>query len=166
MPTRWSKAKEDPTKLEEYREYNRKKQQEYRRKDPKKATRQSREDHERLMSDPERLEKKRAYAREYQRQYRQNNFRAWKSGKLKSAYGITIEEYEEMYERQEGVCALCGRAETSTYRSEPRRLAVDHCHDTGKVRALLCSNCNTGLGSFMHDPELLQRAISYLDRYR
>jgi hypothetical protein len=163
---RWSTAKGNPELEEEYRKYNREHARGYRADNPERAKRQHRKDHDRLMSDPERLEKKRAYARKRQKEYRENNLRAWKSGRLKSQYGITLEEYEEMYGDQNGLCALCGKPETSTYRGKTRKLAVDHCHGTGKVRALLCSNCNTGLGSFMHDPELLQRAISYLDRYR
>jgi len=116
------------------------------------------------MSDPERLEKKRAYARAYQKQYRENNPRAWKNGRLKSSYGITIDDYEKMYEDQNGLCALCGKRETSTYRGSPRKLAVDHCHETGKVRALLCTNCNTGLGSFFHNRALLRLAMDYIEQ--
>lgn len=60
---------------------------------------------------------------------------------LKRKYGITLAEYDQMLEEQHGVCAICGGADPSG-----RRLAVDHDHETGKVRGLLCTSCNTRLG--------------------
>ena len=73
-------------------------------------------------------------------------------------YGITREQYEDMYEQQEGCCAICSQHE-STF---TRALAVDHCHQTGKVRGLLCVNCNVGLGNFKDSEEFLTAAIAYL----
>ena len=70
-------------------------------------------------------------------------------------YGITPEHYDEMWARQEGCCAICG----GCY----EELAVDHCHRTGKVRALLCHLCNQGLGLFRESASHLQNAIAYLD---
>jgi hypothetical protein len=64
-----------------------------------------------------------------------------------------------MVEEQGGVCILCGGA------SPDRALAVDHDHASGSIRGLLCSTCNTGLGAFGDDPELLRRAIAYLDAH-
>ena len=70
-----------------------------------------------------------------------------RSAKLKYNYGITVEDYERMVEAQGGVCAICGK---SSQEANPghwkERLAVDHCHETGKVRGLLCNNCNAGIG--------------------
>lgn len=57
---------------------------------------------------------------------------------------------------QGGACLLCGNQNGS------KRLAVDHCHNTSKVRGLLCTNCNVGIGMFRHDPELLEKAKNYL----
>lgn len=87
---------------------------------------------------------------------------------LKSKYGITSTEYDEMLAAQDGVCAVCRQPET---RYDPRwrvtrRLAVDHCHTTGKVRGLLCFEHNSGLGKFADDPELLRAAAEYLERSR
>lgn len=69
----------------------------------------------------------------------------------KIKYGITIEEYKSMLQEQEGKCKLCNKEEhvrgTSLDR-KPKRLAVDHCHTTGKVRGLLCHNCNVMLGQY------------------
>ena len=80
-------------------------------------------------------------------------------GRLRSKFGIGLAEYLGMVEAQAGKCRLCGREEST----RQRRLAVDHCHSTGKVRGLLCHHCNTGLGNFMDDAGLLRRAILYLE---
>lgn len=72
-------------------------------------------------------------------------------------YGITLEQYNAMRAAQNGCCAICGITPT-----EKRQLHVDHCHSTGRVRALLCSPCNTQLGSY---EKLRDRATAYLDRY-
>ena len=59
---------------------------------------------------------------------------------------------------QGGGCAICGITVDPTH----KQLSVDHCHNSGKVRGLLCTLCNTALGSFKDDPELLQKAINYV----
>lgn len=80
---------------------------------------------------------------------------------LKKRYGITADEYDRMVEDQNGVCAIC---KTNTYggRGPGSRLAVDHHHETGKVRALLCSMCNQGIGMFKENVEVMQKALDYL----
>lgn len=75
------------------------------------------------------------------------------------AYGITLDEYKAMLAAQDGRCAICG-AESSD--ASKRRLCVDHCHGTGRVRGLLCGKCNIGIGQFNHDVDLLTKAIGYL----
>lgn len=72
------------------------------------------------------------------------------------AYGISPEEFNDMMERQGNLCAICRRPPGR------QRLHIDHCHTSGKVRALLCNGCNTGLGLFGDDPEVMLRAIAYL----
>lgn len=74
---------------------------------------------------------------------------------LRKNYGLTPEQYDEMLERQGGGCAICGKPPGDI------ALHVDHCHDTGRVRGLLCFSCNAGLGQFRHDPQLLGRAMDY-----
>lgn len=80
-------------------------------------------------------------------------------------YGITILNYEEILEKQNNVCAICGG--TGTERADHSKskcnLVVDHCHNTNKVRGLLCHTCNTALGQFKDSKQLLQKAIEYLD---
>ena len=77
-------------------------------------------------------------------------------------YGCTPDEYSAMFLRQQGRCAICRRAETRQYKGRVRNLAVDHDHETGKIRALLCGACNIGIGAFYHDPTRLRAARAYL----
>ena len=79
---------------------------------------------------------------------------------LKRTYGITVEQYDEMLASQGGVCAVCGR--------EPRddiSLHVDHDHETGAIRGLLCFRCNNSLGDLGDDPDLLRRAAAYIEAF-
>jgi hypothetical protein len=78
-------------------------------------------------------------------------------------FGITAEEYDALLVKQEYKCAICQLSETATRRGELKQLAVDHCHDTGRIRGLLCQRCNVGLGQFQDDAELLRAAISYME---
>lgn len=79
-------------------------------------------------------------------------------------YGITTEQYATMFTQQRGLCAICQQAETMTYRGTVKQLSVDHDHETGKVRGLLCAACNFALGKFKDDPTLLRSAADYLER--
>lgn len=73
-------------------------------------------------------------------------------------YGLSIEAYEELLERQNGCCAICREPAPGDL-----ALAADHDHATGAIRGLLCSRCNYGLGSFRDDPELLRTAVAYVN---
>jgi hypothetical protein len=78
-------------------------------------------------------------------------------------HGCEIEQYQALLEAQGGKCAICGTEEGHRSRyGRVCRLAVDHDHSTGKVRGLLCNNCNRGLGRFKDSIESLEAAISYL----
>jgi ribosomal protein L34E len=79
-------------------------------------------------------------------------------------YGITVEQYDEMREAQKHVCAICSRPETVVMRGKVKPLSVDHDHLTGKVRGLLCHECNVGLGKFKDNPRLLNAARHYIER--
>lgn len=79
---------------------------------------------------------------------------------LRGAYGITIDNYEDLLENQNFRCAICGVPETEVRNS---LLNVDHSHSTGQVRGLLCQSCNMALGQFQDDPSILFRAASYLN---
>jgi len=112
-----------------------------------------------------------------------NKYRAWEAGKYKKAfekhgdahrvkqilrkYKITVDNYFMMIEQQDNKCAICRKEETKMSTrslSGPKisPLGVDHCHKTGKVRALLCRKCNLGLGAFDDDIERMEVAIKYL----
>lgn len=105
-----------------------------------------------------------AQAAEYARAYRAANPDIYRDQHLRKTFGVTLEWYNAQLEAQGGVCAICKLPEQATHQKTglPRSYAVDHCHSAGRVRGLLCSKCNTGLGSFRDDPALLQSAIEYL----
>lgn len=77
-----------------------------------------------------------------------------RDNRLKRKYGIGLEDYEAMFASQSGACKICKSAEED--------LVVDHCHETGIVRGLLCNSCNWGLGNFKDNPDLLDAAKDYL----
>jgi len=81
-------------------------------------------------------------------------------------YGLTLEQYEGMLEFQDHKCKICGTHETENTldrNGNPRRLSIDHDHNTRQIRGLLCSPCNLALGGFKDSVESLQRAILYLE---
>lgn len=92
--------------------------------------------------------------------------RAWRSrnrdkvldNNLRVRYGIRLTDYNRMLDEQGGCCAICGTREWG--RKGPH---VDHNHETGEVRGILCSGCNTGLGQFHEDPNRMRLAIRYLE---
>ena len=79
-------------------------------------------------------------------------------------YGITTQDYDALLRQQGGVCAICGNGEPDAHGRTGKkfRLSVDHCHDTGAVRGLLCQKCNRAIGLLNDDPIRLRKAISYL----
>jgi len=79
---------------------------------------------------------------------------------LKSNFGITIDQWEALFDSQSRVCAICGCAETVG-----NGWHTDHCHKTQKIRAILCHLCNTGLGKFKDEPKLLRKAAEYVEKH-
>ena len=77
-------------------------------------------------------------------------------------YGLTAEAWDALFEAQGRSCAVC----QSTDPRAKRGWHVDHCHETGAVRGILCAGCNTGLGHFRDDIDALSKAIAYLKRYK
>ncbi len=106
----------------------------------------------------ENLEENRAKHREYY-QHRKEQI---KMNKVKSTYGLSVEEFAALLEQQGGVCAICG----GVNRDGNRALAIDHDHETGEVRGLLCGDCNRGLGCFKDNPSLMMIAIGYLSKLK
>ena len=78
--------------------------------------------------------------------------------RLKKLYNLSVDEYEQMYAEANGCCQVCGIKEEHLN----KRLAVDHCHTTGKVRGLLCTKCNTALGQLEDSLEIISSLYSYL----
>lgn len=96
-------------------------------------------------------------------EWRQNNLERvalnnWRKN-IRRDYGMTIEDYDIIYNNQEGCCAIC-KKHSSTFRI---RLAVDHDHETGKVRGLLCDRCNRGIGMLQDSPEICRQAAKYIE---
>lgn len=95
----------------------------------------------------------------YMREYRAKT-PGWKKKKrawdLKRNYGMTTEDYDSLYKAQNGRCAIC---------ECKCQLVVDHDHNTGDVRGLLCSTCNVGLGMLKEDPQIATSLVRYLEAY-
>jgi hypothetical protein len=87
----------------------------------------------------------------------------WKTFIVRT-YGITAEDYYNMLADQNNKCAVCESEEVNNSRISSGKLFIDHCHTTGKVRGLLCSKCNHGIGLLNDDTALLQKAIEYLNK--
>lgn len=84
---------------------------------------------------------------------------------LRKKFGIGIQEYDEMLEKQGGVCAICNEEEVTVRQGRVQSLSVDHCHETGNIRGLLCNSCNRALGKFKDSIEHLLAAASYLEEH-
>jgi hypothetical protein len=94
----------------------------------------------------------------YRREWNKKNVDRFWGYRLKQLYGISVEEYKALFEKQEGRCAICGK--------KPKgRLHVDHDHKTGKVRGLLCPVCNLRIGT-LETFGLVEKSIAYLEKYK
>lgn len=78
-------------------------------------------------------------------------------GRLARTYNLSAQDYDDMFARQDGKCAICFR--------KPQKIFIDHCHKTGKNRELLCINCNSLIGQAKDDIRILQSAIKYLETH-
>lgn len=85
---------------------------------------------------------------------------------LKTLYGLAHETYLAMLAEQDGKCAICGFTPAPGGKKAAARLHVDHDHDTGRVRALLCNGCNRGLGYLQDNPALLRAAADYIEQHK
>lgn len=122
---------------------------------------------ERLNNDPVRLQKRRESVRKWHLEHPEESFARYRKALLKYEYGLTQEQYDEMLTRQNGVCAICKQEETWSYKNgKIASLSVDHDHNTGKVRGLLCRDCNQSLGKFKDDHNLLRAAYEYLSIHK
>lgn len=104
---------------------------------------------------------KSASKKEYQKRYYEENKDRQRCKSFQKLYGITLEEYNQMLEEQDNQCGICGVQESEA----DVKLSVDHCHETGIIRGLLCRACNTGIGNLRDSIELLEKAVDYLNAY-
>jgi Recombination endonuclease VII len=79
--------------------------------------------------------------------------------------GISVDDLLRMVEEQQGFCAICGAEETLSRSGKVQSLALDHNHETGEIRGLLCSKCNLALGLMDDNPDILRAALAYLTSY-
>lgn len=94
------------------------------------------------------------------KKYHKNNMSSFRNSMLKKSYGITLEDYNKMFLLQKGCCKICNRHQSEFKRA----LAVDHNHETKKIRGLLCPSCNTGIGHLQDSIDILKKAIEYLEQ--
>jgi hypothetical protein len=115
-----------------------------------------------VVRHPAKKRQRAAYGR-YQRAGKPLSYRAYD---LKRSFGITMEQYQAAFVAQKGCCAICEKAETQRRNGQLKWLAVDHCHENGTLRGLLCANCNNGIGRFGDNEVTLRRAADYLARHK
>lgn len=113
-------------------------------------------------------EKKRAYHKLHPEKqerrisdWRIKNPLGYRKATIKRKYGLSIEEYEALLKEQNNACAICSVTEFGGRGYPP----IDHDHDTGKVRAILCNKCNAGLGLFRDNKDILMKAFAYLQKH-
>lgn len=88
-----------------------------------------------------------------------------RKGTLKRLFGMTPEDAQSMFYSQGGLCAICSKHMCMCVQWGCKTLArIDHCHDSGAVRGMLCNECNMGLGKFKDSTSLLRKALAYLER--
>jgi hypothetical protein len=81
---------------------------------------------------------------------------------LQKTYGLSLELFQQMFENQEGLCGVCGCLMNNAKLVSNSKCCVDHCHNTGVVRGLVCHACNKGMGALKDDPWILQGAVNFL----
>jgi len=162
-----------------YREANKEKEQKRQRKSKQESRAKDKDSHNAYMREWNAKNRDRLNREKRERRLNDSEFAAkqkiidkkryWKDpmkhkdARLKSLYGISIEEYFSMYERQNHKCAICDK---EFELGGKMGLAVDHCHSSGKIRELLCAHCNQALGKMNDDIEILKKAIDYLMKHR
>lgn len=169
------KIKNDPKKHEErkakQREWNKKRMQEI-KSDPikyaeylEKEKQRGKQKRKNIQNDVLRKQKYNEYQKKYAKQnkdklkdYNSRSHDEWRKRNLARRYGMTIESYNLLIESQNNVCVICLK--------KPEKFHVDHCHESGIVRGLLCSKCNTSLGLLQEDVKNFNRAIQYLEKHK
>lgn len=113
---------------------------------------------------PDLLQRNRDRAKRYRRENPEAARLTVRNATLRKKYGIVVADYDRMLAAQGGVCKICLTSEW--VETTGRAFHVDHCHQTGRIRGLLCQACNTSLGKFKDSPALLRAAAAYLEAGR
>jgi hypothetical protein len=100
--------------------------------------------------------KNQSKVKQWTKTYNENNRAKRKDTRLKYLYGISAAEYRRMWVKQKGLCAIC---------EQYKKLVIDHCHESGRIRELLCKTCNAGIGFFRENTTALDRASAYLKHH-
>lgn len=137
--------------------YMRNYSREWRRKNADEINKKVREDR---LANPEKY-------REYDKKFRYKNLEKSRYKDVLKKHKVTHEEYQNLFNANNGLCHICNKKETMINRSKtgPCRLALDHCHATGKIRGLLCHACNRAIGNFKDNIKFLKSAIAYLEKH-
>lgn len=109
------------------------------------------------VEDPEVLADRQDYQWRYRQEFPEKAEECRIRSALKRTYGITLEQRDRMIAAQGFACAICAKA-----LGDGRKAHVDHCHTTGRVRGMLCGKCNSGLGMFNDNVDLMMTAATYL----
>lgn len=149
------------------KEYKRKKDKEYQEKNRDRILAQKREYGKEYRKRPEAIIYMNKYCednkdglKKQKKKYRQAHKKEAQNASLLWNYNLTLEEYNKMLEEQKGVCYICGGVNKNG-----KNLFVDHNHSNGHIRRLLCMKCNIVLGIFEENIQLIENAISYLEKY-
>lgn len=118
-----------------------------------------RKDHKNEIAAKDRVRKCSESVREAARKRYAANPEKYKLYQVSRSYGLTPEQYREMFAVQDDRCKICKRHQSEF----PKAFAVDHCHRTGKIRGLLCNSCNAGLGWFRDNVVALRAAAEYVE---
>lgn len=116
----------------------------------------------RINSNPELKTKRNSYTYDWKKNNKDKVKKTQKNWFLKNLYGITLDQYNTIFTSQEGKCAICEIHQSELSKS----LAVDHDHETGKIRNLLCADCNTALGLAKENPDLLIKMSEYIKLHK
>ena len=106
------------------------------------------------------------YRKKHYEKYKEEYIDIERTYRLKKDFNLTPDEYDNMLQKQSGLCAICYQPETSkNKRGNIKKLAVDHNHETGRLRDLLCARCNQAIGLLDENTDRLRAAAVYLERH-
>lgn len=105
---------------------------------------------------------KRSKSRTKHLQFERGSPEYMRAARIKSTYGLSTDQYKSMLDEQAHKCAICGVSASDL----SQNLCIDHCHDTGNTRGLLCRECNSGIGKLKDDIGLITKALEYLIKYK